>query len=61
MKHHFDKDWVLEPNLTDHAVLSYCTRCGVNVRIGKVGGTKFYVNGKWVSHCPCTGKKDKKP
>lgn len=33
-------------------VHSECSNCKVKVKIGMVGGTKFWVGGKWVSKRP---------
>lgn len=31
---------------------SKCSRCGLMVKMGRVGGMKFWVGGKWVSKRP---------
>lgn len=36
---------------------SHCTACGIKVKSAAVGGTKFWVGGRWVSKAPCTGTK----
>ncbi len=33
-------------------VHSNCVRCKVHVKIGRTGGTKFWVGGRWVSKRP---------
>lgn len=38
--------------LDEDEVHSKCTRCQVVVKIGRVGGTKFWVGGRWVSKRP---------
>jgi hypothetical protein len=58
-KHHF-AEWQDRDTLgglgkiaiEEGAVHSNCTRCGVKVKIGRVGGTKFWIGGKWVSKRP---------
>ncbi len=58
-KHHYAK-WVGYDEATGLAkvsmqpgdALSKCTRCEVTVKLGPVGGQKFWVNGKWVSKRP---------
>jgi hypothetical protein len=35
---------------------SECARCQVKVKLGRVGGMKFWVSGKWTGRRPiCTG------
>jgi hypothetical protein len=59
-KHHFG-EWT-----NDHSTLggfaktqygpedarTECTRCHVHVKMGRTGGMKFFVGGKWISKRP---------
>ena len=51
-KHHFNpwRDGLL-------CAESECARCKVQVRVGRTGGTKFWVNGRWTpKRPPCEPK-----
>lgn len=60
MKHYFNKWRQTREDLGGLAKVaiapteshSECRRCGVKVKVGSKGGTKFWVNGKWTSKRP---------
>ncbi len=52
-KHHFPAEtWKGDLLGTDVESHSECTRCKIKVKIGRVGGYKFFVGGKWTSKRP---------
>jgi hypothetical protein len=65
MKHHYG-EWSTDRStlgglalvsIQDREHFTHCTRCGVMVKIGRVGGYKFWVDGKWSKRPECRPKK----